>query len=143
MVKDAVDQGAEVVTGGQRSLDHDRGFFYAPTVLSNVQPTMDVARTEVFGPVAPMLTFDDLDEAIASANATPYGLAGYVFTRDLANAFEVSERLEVGLVGVNNLVIATPEAPFGGIKQSGYGREGGSEGIHEYSTVKYVNMRLR
>lgn len=143
MVKDAVDQGADVVTGGRRALDQDRGYFYEPTVLSNVQSTMDVARTEVFGPIAPMLTFNDIDEAIASANATPYGLAGYVFTRDLTNAFDVSERLEVGMVGVNNLVIATPEAPFGGVKASGYGREGGSEGIRDYSTVKYVNMRMR
>lgn len=142
LVDDAADQGAQVLTGGRRHPDFDRGFFFEPTVISGVRPNMAVATTEIFGPIAPILTFSDVEEAVAEANRTPYGLAGYVFTRSLSSAFAVSERLEVGLVGVNNTVIATPEAPFGGVKQSGYGREGGSEGIADYSITKYVNMRL-
>jgi succinate-semialdehyde dehydrogenase/glutarate-semialdehyde dehydrogenase len=143
MVEDAVAHGAEVVTGGRRDSTQPRGWFFEPTVLAGVTPSMQVATTEVFGPIAPVLVYDDLDEAIAIANATPYGLAGYVFTTNVTRAFELSERLEVGVVGVNNLVVATPEAPFGGVKQSGSGREGGSEGIVDYCTVKYINMRLR
>ena len=142
MVEDAADQGARILTGGRRHPDFDRGFFFEPTVIADVRESMAVATTEIFGPIAPIITFSDVEEAIEGANRTPYGLAGYVFTRSLSEAFSVSERLEVGLVGVNNTVIATPEAPFGGVKQSGYGREGGSEGIADYSITKYVNMRI-
>jgi succinate-semialdehyde dehydrogenase/glutarate-semialdehyde dehydrogenase len=97
---------------------------------------------EIFGPVAPIVTFSDAEEAIARANATEYGLIGYVFTQDVSNAFDVIERLDTGMVGLNQGVVSTAGAPFGGVKQSGFGREGGPEGIGEYLETKYVGMRV-
>ncbi len=142
LVADAVGKGATVLTGGKRPGGFERGFFFEPTVLGNVDLSMDVMTTEPFGPVAPVAPFDSLEHALELANATPYGLSGYVFTRDTRTAFLAAERLEVGMVGVNSLVIATAEAPFGGVKLSGSGREGGSEGIEEYVESKYVNLTL-
>lgn len=144
LLADATGRGATVLAGGNRCdpLGTGRGFFFEPTVLGGVDDEMGIMRDEPFGPVAPVAAFNDLDEILERANDTPYGLAGYVFTNDLRTAFEVSEALEVGMVGVNNLVIATAEAPFGGVKQSGFGREGGSEGITAYTVTKYVNMGL-
>jgi succinate-semialdehyde dehydrogenase/glutarate-semialdehyde dehydrogenase len=144
LVADALDKGATLSSGGRRCDPNGdgRGFYFEPTVLNGVDESMAVMREEPFGPIAPVTSFSDLDEALERANATSYGLAGYVFTSDLSTAFAASEGLEVGMVGVNNLVIATAEAPFGGVKQSGFGREGGSEGIEAYLTSKYVNMRL-
>lgn len=130
----SVDQGAKVLTGGERV--GGAGYFYQPTVITNVTPEVTVHNEEVFGPVMPVLSFDDIDEAIAQANATDYGLAAYVFTRDLATAFKVSEELEFGMIGINDWFPSTPEAPFGGFKQSGLGREAGSEGILEYVEPK-------
>jgi len=144
LVGDAVSKGAALATGGRRCdpCGTGRGFFFEPTVLTDVEDSMAIMRDEPFGPVAPIATFSDLAEGLARANATPYGLAGYVFSRDLRTAFAASEGLEVGMVGVNNLVIASAEAPFGGVKGSGFGREGGSEATEPYTVTKYVNLRL-
>ena len=142
LVADARDRGATVRCGGGRPADRPRGFFFAPTVLTGVDASMRVMREEPFCPIAPIATFASFDEAVQGANASDYGLAGYVFTRDTRTMFRAAEALEVGMVGVNNLVIATAEIPFGGIKQSGFGREGGSEGIEAYTVTKYVNVRL-
>ncbi len=138
-VKDALDKGATVVTGGN-ALD---GLFFEPTVLSGVTEDMQLMREETFGPVAPILSFESDDEAVRLANDTPYGLAAYLYTNDLSRAFRVSERLEYGIVGVNDGVPSTPHAPFGGVKESGVGREGGKWGIEEYLEVKYISMALR
>ncbi|MGH8913185.1 MAG: NAD-dependent succinate-semialdehyde dehydrogenase [Acidimicrobiia bacterium] len=134
LVSASVEQGARVLTGGARP-DHP-GYFYQPTVLTDVKPGLPVHEEEIFGPVMPVISFDDIDEAIAVANATDYGLAAYVYTRDLATAFKVSEELEFGMIGINDWHPSTPEAPFGGMKQSGLGRESGVEGIHEYVEPK-------
>lgn len=142
LVADAVGRGARVEIGGHRPDELPRGYFYAPTVLSNVDPDSDVMRTEPFGPLAPIATFEDLEHALALANSTPYGLAGYVFARDTSTAFLAAEGLEVGMVGVNHLLLASAEIPFGGVKQSGFGREGGAEGIEPYTVTKYVNLEL-
>ncbi len=134
LVTTSVDQGAKVLTGGDRV--EGAGYFYQPTVIGNVTPEVAVHNEEIFGPVMPVLSFDDVDEAIARANDTDYGLAAYVFTRDMATAFKVSEELEFGMIGINDWFPSTPEAPFGGMKQSGLGRESGSEGIMEYVEPK-------
>jgi len=137
-VDDAVARGASIVTGGARG---ERTYFQ-PTVLSGVVPGMRILEEETFGPVAPVIPFDSDDEAITAANATPAGLAAYLWTRDLARAFRVSEALDYGIVGVNDGLPATPQAPFGGVKHSGLGREGGRWGIEEYLDVQYVSIRL-
>ncbi|MFI6481738.1 NAD-dependent succinate-semialdehyde dehydrogenase [Nonomuraea sp. NPDC050663] len=142
LVEDAVARGAEVLAGGA-PCDLPGGHYYRPTVLGGVSDDMRVMAEEPFGPIAPIGTFSTFDEAIGRANATPYGLAGFVFTDDLTTAFRATEELETGMVGVNELAIATAEAPFGGVKQSGFGREGGSEGLDDYTVAKYVNLRLR
>jgi acyl-CoA reductase-like NAD-dependent aldehyde dehydrogenase len=134
LVSSSVHQGAKVLTGGDR-LDQP-GYFYQPTVLTDVKPGAPVHEEEIFGPVMPVIPFDDIEEAIATANATDYGLAAYVYTRDLGTAFKVSEELEFGMIGINDWHPSTPEAPFGGFKQSGLGRESGLEGIHEYVEPK-------
>lgn len=138
LVNDAVDKGAKPLTGGARP--DGPGHFYPATVLSDVPPNARLMREEIFGPVAPVITFTTEDEAVAAANATEYGLIAYVYTRDLGRAFRVTERLQTGMVGLNRGVISNPASPFGGVKQSGFGREGGSEGIDEYLEVKYVGM---
>jgi succinate-semialdehyde dehydrogenase / glutarate-semialdehyde dehydrogenase len=140
LVQDAVDAGARVVTGG--STTGDKGFFYQPTVLADVPSQARVFHEEVFGPVAPVTTFSTDDEALALANDTEYGLVAYVFTRDLSRAITVSEGLETGMVGINQGVVSNPAAPFGGVKASGFGREGGAEGIEEYLETKYVGLAL-
>jgi succinate-semialdehyde dehydrogenase/glutarate-semialdehyde dehydrogenase len=142
LVADAVEKGASIACGGGRPDGFDKGFFFEPTVLCNVDSSMNVMIEEPFGPIAPITSFTDLDDALAKANRTEFGLAGYVFTNNTRTAFLASEGLDVGMVGVNNLVIATAEAPFGGVKQSGFGREGGSEGIEAYTVTKYINLRL-
>ncbi|MEV7085575.1 NAD-dependent succinate-semialdehyde dehydrogenase [Streptomyces sp. NPDC093085] len=136
LVADAVDKGATVRTGGA-ALDRP-GFYYAPTVLDNVPSSATILSEEIFGPVAPIVRFDDLDDAIEQANATEYGLVSYVYTRDLAEGLRVCEALESGMVGLNQGVVSDPAAPFGGSKQSGLGREGGHEGLLEYTETKYV-----
>ena len=140
LVEDAVGKGAKVLTGGERV--GDRGYFYAPTVLSGITDEATLLREEIFGPVAPVKTFSSDDEAIAAANASDYGLVAYVFTRDLERALRVSEALDVGMLGLNKGLVSNPAAPFGGVKESGFGREGGREGIDEYLSVKYVAVDL-
>ncbi len=142
LVADAVEKGATIACGGGRPDGFDKGFFFEPTVLCSVDSSMNVMTEEPFGPIAPISSFTDLDDALAKANGTEFGLAGYVFTNNTRRAFLASEGLDVGMVGVNNLVIATAEAPFGGVKHSGFGREGGSEGIEAYTITKYVNLLL-
>jgi succinate-semialdehyde dehydrogenase / glutarate-semialdehyde dehydrogenase len=136
LVRDAVAKGATVLTGGGRP-DPD-GCFYEPTVLTEVPPGAELLREEIFGPVAPVVSFDTEDEAIRLANDTEYGLVAYLYTGDLARGLRVSERLEAGMVGLNRGLVSDPAAPFGGVKQSGIGREGGHEGILDYLEATYV-----
>ena len=139
-IADALAKGARILTGGKR---HSRGgTFFEPTVLVDVTPEMRCAREETFGPVAPLFRFKTEAEAIALANATEYGLAGYFFSRDIGRVWRVAEALEYGMVGVNTGVISNEVAPFGGIKQSGIGREGSKYGLEEYLEVKYVCMAV-
>ncbi|EEI27830.1 NAD-dependent succinate-semialdehyde dehydrogenase [Corynebacterium glucuronolyticum] len=138
LVADAVSRGARVLTGGERV--GERGHFFAPTVLTDVSRDARVATEEIFGPIAPILTFTDEDDAWELANTTEYGLASYVFTSDTSRLFRASDNLEFGLVGFNSGVISNAAAPFGGVKQSGLGREGGAEGIEEYSTLQYIGV---
>ena len=138
LVEGAIGQGTEVRAGGRRPAALSRGYFFEPTVLSGVKPDMPVFREEIFGPVMPIVAFDELDEAIALANQTPYGLAAYVWTNDLRASVKASEALEFGIVGVNEWVPHATEAPFGGWKQSGIGHESGSEGLSEYLETKLV-----
>jgi succinate-semialdehyde dehydrogenase/glutarate-semialdehyde dehydrogenase len=136
LVADATAQGGRIVTGGAR---HPRGgLFYRPTVIAGATPAMRVTQEEIFGPVAPIYRFDGEDEAIKAANATEYGLAAYAYTRDLARAFRLQDRLAFGLLGINEVAIVTPEAPFGGVKESGMGREGGWQGLDDYLDTKYT-----
>lgn len=136
LVADAVSGGANVVTGGNRHALG--GTFYEPTVLSNVSDQMRVAMEEIFGPVSAIIKFETEEEAIRMANDTDYGLACYFYTKDLARAFRVNDALEYGLIGINEGLITTVEAPFGGVKESGIGIEGGSQGINEYLDTKYA-----
>ncbi len=142
MIKDAVDRGAELLAGGKPPVGFNKGYFIEPTVLGRVHDDALVMTQEPFGPVAPITTFTDYDEVISRANSLPFGLAGYVFSNDLSVATRAYEDLEVGMVGVNEMLLATAEAPFGGVKESGMGREGGSLGIHDYLSPKYVKMKL-
>jgi succinate-semialdehyde dehydrogenase / glutarate-semialdehyde dehydrogenase len=128
--------GGRVVTGG-RAPDR-RGYFYQPTVLDNVPPDSRILSEEIFGPVAPVVRFTSQSEAIALANDTEYGLVSYAYTRDLRRAMQVAEALEAGMVGINRGVVSDPAAPFGGVKQSGLGREGGHDGLREFTETKYI-----
>ncbi|MDO8959787.1 MAG: NAD-dependent succinate-semialdehyde dehydrogenase, partial [Rhodocyclaceae bacterium] len=139
-IADAVAQGARVLVGGKRHAQG--GTFFEPTVLADVLPSMRCAREETFGPVAPLFKFHDEAEAIALANATEFGLASYFYARDLSRVWRVAEALEYGMVGVNVGLIANEVAPFGGVKQSGLGREGSRHGIEEYLEIKYVCLGL-
>jgi succinate-semialdehyde dehydrogenase/glutarate-semialdehyde dehydrogenase len=139
LVDDALAKGARAVCGGG-ALDGP-GYFFAPTVLSPVPDHADLLREEIFGPVAPIVTFDTEGEAIAAANATEYGLVAYAYTSDLDRAVRVAEGIQAGMVGLNQGVVSNPAAPFGGVKQSGFGREGGREGIEEYLEVKYIALK--
>ncbi|MEO1038649.1 MAG: NAD-dependent succinate-semialdehyde dehydrogenase [Pseudomonadota bacterium] len=138
LVAQARSDGASVLTGGARHFAGD--LFFAPTVLEDVTADMAVAREEIFGPVAPLIAFDREEQAIRLANDTPYGLAAYVYTRDLGRAFRVGEGLEYGMVGLNEAILSSAAAPFGGIKQSGYGREGSHMGLDDYVNIKYMLM---
>ncbi len=140
LVQDAVGRGATALVGG-----HSRdgaGYFFDPTVLADVPDGAELLQEEIFGPVAPVKGFSDEDEAIAAANNTEYGLVAYVYTSNVKRALRVVERLETGMVGLNQGMVSNPAAPFGGIKQSGFGREGGPEGIEEYLETKYVAINL-
>ena len=138
LVEDAVSKGAKVLTGG--NVPAGEGYFYPPTVLANVPANADILQNEIFGPVAPVVTFKTEDEAIALANATEYGLVAYAFTEDLNRGLRLTERLEVGMLGLNTGIVSNPAAPFGGVKSSGLGREGGFEGIEEYLETVYVGI---
>jgi succinate-semialdehyde dehydrogenase / glutarate-semialdehyde dehydrogenase len=138
LVTDAVHDGARLVVGGQ--VPDGPGHFYPPTVLADVPADAQISRVEVFGPVAPVTVFDSEEEAVTAANATEYGLSSYVYTRDLARTVRLSESLAFGMVGVNTGLVSNPAAPFGGVKASGFGREGGFEGIDEYLDTTYVAM---
>jgi len=140
LVGDALDKGAKVVVGGRPG--DGRGYFYQPTVLSAVPGDARVLKEEIFGPVAPVAAFDSEEAAVAAANDTEFGLVAYVYTSDLRRAFRVVEGLETGMVGLNQGLVSNPAAPFGGVKQSGFGREGGKDGIGEYLETKYVAMNL-
>jgi succinate-semialdehyde dehydrogenase / glutarate-semialdehyde dehydrogenase len=140
LVGDAVDRGAEVVVGGGRIAGP--GYFFEPTVLSGVPADARLLGEEIFGPVAPIATFASEDEALAAANRTEYGLVSYIYTRDLGRAFRMAEGIETGMVGLNQGVVSNAAAPFGGVKQSGFGREGGFEGIGEYLETKYVALAI-
>jgi len=136
LVQEAVSRGARVLTGGER-VEGD-GSFYAPTVLTDVVAGSEILREEIFGPVLSIITFTDEADAVAKANDTEYGLVSYAFTKDLARGQRLIDSLATGMMGLNVGVVSNAAAPFGGIKQSGVGREGGSEGIHEYLETKYV-----
>jgi succinate-semialdehyde dehydrogenase / glutarate-semialdehyde dehydrogenase len=140
LVQDAIDKGATAVVGGRER--EGAGYFYDPTVLGDVPDEARLLKEEVFGPVAPVKSFASEEEAIAAANDTEYGLVAYVYTNDLRRAFRVVEGLETGMVGLNQGMVSNAAAPFGGVKHSGFGREGGKEGINEYLEVKYVVMSL-
>jgi succinate-semialdehyde dehydrogenase/glutarate-semialdehyde dehydrogenase len=140
LVDDAVDAGATVLTGGERP--SGAGYFYPPTVLTEVPTSARVFSEEVFGPVAPIFTFSSDEEGLAMANDTEFGLVAYAYTTDFSRAIKVSEGLQTGMVGINQGVVSNPAAPFGGVKASGFGREGGAEGIEEYLETKYVGLAL-
>jgi succinate-semialdehyde dehydrogenase/glutarate-semialdehyde dehydrogenase len=142
LVDEAVRGGAHAVVGGEPSTQ-GQGWFYPPTVLRNVSPDAALLEEEIFGPVAPITTFQTLEEALDLANATEYGLVAYAFTRDLDSALRLAERLDTGMVAINQGVVSNPAAPFGGVKASGFGREGGREGIEEYLETRYVGIRPR
>ncbi|MBM6545960.1 NAD-dependent succinate-semialdehyde dehydrogenase [Janibacter sp. YIM B02568] len=140
LVDDAVAGGAKILTGGE--VPTGKGWFYPPTVITGVSADARVLREEIFGPVAPIITFTTEEQAVELANSSEYGLVGYVFTQDNARVIRVAEALEFGMVGVNQGIVSNPSAPFGGVKHSGYGREGGFEGIEEYLETKYIGIAL-
>jgi succinate-semialdehyde dehydrogenase / glutarate-semialdehyde dehydrogenase len=140
LVADAVDRGARVLVGGERPAGP--GHFYPPTVLVDVPEDARMLRAEIFGPVAPIISFTSDDEVLAKANDTEYGLVGYIFTRDLQRALRFIEGLDTGMVGVNRGLISDPSAPFGGVKESGFGKEGSHEGIREYLDLTYAAIDL-
>jgi succinate-semialdehyde dehydrogenase/glutarate-semialdehyde dehydrogenase len=143
-VEDAKSKGGHVLTGGQRlkGAEYDRGFYYAPTIIKGINDSMRLMSEEVFGPILPLIPFEDEESVIAAANNTSYGLAGYVLTRDFGAALRMCEALECGVLGLNDTVPTVPHAPFGGWKESGSGREGGSEGLQAYMETKYISIRL-
>jgi succinate-semialdehyde dehydrogenase/glutarate-semialdehyde dehydrogenase len=140
LVEDARAKGAKVLVGGKAR--EGGGYFYEPTVLADVPEDAKLLREEIFGPVAPVKGFSDEQAAIDWANDTEYGLVAYVYTRDINRAFRVIEKLETGMIGLNQGMVSNAGAPFGGVKHSGYGREGGPEGLHEYLETKYVAMNV-
>lgn len=137
-VEDAVARGARVLCGGVRP--EGKGFFYPPTVLADVPADAECVKDEIFGPVAAFQTFTDQADVIARANSAEVGLAAYVFSGDLKRGLQVAERIEAGMVALNRGVLSDPAAPFGGVKQSGLGREGGHEGMHEYMETQYISV---
>jgi succinate-semialdehyde dehydrogenase/glutarate-semialdehyde dehydrogenase len=137
LVADAVEQGAKVLTGGERI--GREGYFFAPTVLANVPMSARIMTEEPFGPIAPISTFKSYDEAIVEANRLPYGLAAYAYTRSSATSAAVGEDIESGMVSINHHGLGIPETPFGGVKDSGYGSEGGSEAMEAYLVTKFVS----
>jgi succinate-semialdehyde dehydrogenase/glutarate-semialdehyde dehydrogenase len=138
LVDDAVAKGAKVTTGGKRG--EGQGYFYEPTVLTDVTPDCDLVWEEIFGPVAAIQTFTDEDAMIEQCNRSEYGLASYIYTGDVGRGLRVAGKLETGMVGLNRGIVSDPAAPFGGVKQSGLGREGSKEGVMEYLETQYVSV---
>jgi succinate-semialdehyde dehydrogenase/glutarate-semialdehyde dehydrogenase len=138
LVEDAVKKGAKILTGGKPS--DGPGFFYPATVLDGVPDSADLLREEIFGPVAALQTFKSEDEVVRRANDTEYGLIAYLYTRDTSRGLRVSERLDFGMIGLNRGLVSDPAAPFGGMKQSGIGREGAHEGLMEFLETQYVSL---
>jgi len=143
LVEDARRCGAKVLTGGKRSDKFPKGYFFEPTVLNEVPAAARLMTDEPFAPIMPLLDFSRLDDVIRAANNTKYGLAAYVFTNDLSVAWKMAEGIEAGIIGVNDPVPATPQCPFGGMKESGLGRELAHEGLEAYVETKYVSFKLR
>jgi succinate-semialdehyde dehydrogenase/glutarate-semialdehyde dehydrogenase len=144
-VDDALAQGATLVCGGNRLTEGglDKGYFFGPTLLSGITPAMQIYREETFGPVAPVIPFETEEEVLEMANDTHYGLAAYIYTRDIARGLRVFEKLRFGIVGINDINPTAAAAPFGGMKESGLGREGGREGIAEYLETKLGGFSIR
>ncbi|MCL4145505.1 UNVERIFIED_CONTAM: hypothetical protein GTU68_057731, partial [Idotea baltica] len=136
LVADAKEKGAKVLIGGHQAAE--LGNFYSPTVLTNVSLDMEISQEEIFGPVAPVFSFETEEEVIKMANDTPYGLAAYFYGKNINRIWKVAEELEYGMVGINTGMISTPVAPFGGIKESGIGREGSHVGMDEFMEIKYL-----
>jgi len=137
-VNDAKDHGGKIVTGGNRR--GNQGYFFEPTVITDVPDDCKIMTQEPFGPVAPVVTFKTFDEVVERANSLPYGLASYAFTSSAQTAINIADALQSGMVGVNSIAISTPETPFGGIKESGYGSEGGIEGLAAYLNTKFISQ---
>ena len=137
-VADAKSRGGKIVTGGKRR--GNQGYFYEPTVITDVPDDSKIMTQEPFGPVAPIVTFKTFDEVVERANSLPFGLAAYAFTTSTATAAAIGDALEVGMVGVNSIAISTPETPFGGVKESGHGSEGGIEGLGAYLDTKFISQ---
>ncbi len=140
-VTDAVEKGAKVLYGGKEKSD-EKGYFYEPTILDDVTEDMKIMKEETFGPIAPITVFEKDEEVVNAANNTDYGLASYIYTKDITKAVEVSEALNFGIVGLNDAIPGVAQAPFGGMKESGYGREGGHQGIRDYLEEKYISLGL-
>lgn len=140
-VEDAIGKGATLLVGGEKYTE-ENGYFYQPTVLDNVTNEMKIMKEETFGPVAPITVFETDEEVIEAANDTEYGLASYIYTKDITRAIHVAESLDFGIIGLNDALPGVPQAPFGGMKESGYGREGGHQGIRDYLEEKYISLEL-
>jgi succinate-semialdehyde dehydrogenase / glutarate-semialdehyde dehydrogenase len=143
LIKDATGKGAQLLTGGKRCDRFEKGYFFEPTVIKGLSSNAKILTEEPFAPVMPILDFSKIDDVIAQANNTKYGLAAYVFTNDLSVAWKMAEGLESGIIGVNDPVPATPQCPFGGMKESGLGRELAHEGLEAYLETKYISIKLR
>lgn len=143
LVKDAKEKGATLLTGGERIQTELDGYFYSPTILTDITDNMELIQEEIFGPIAPIMTFENEEDVIEFSNKSPYGLAAYFFTNDVNRVYRISERLEYGMVGVNGTQLSVPQAPFGGVKESGMGREGGHFGLDEFVELKYISLTLQ
>jgi succinate-semialdehyde dehydrogenase/glutarate-semialdehyde dehydrogenase len=141
-IEDALAKGASIACGGNRVSDYDNGYFFEPTIISGIQDNMLIMQEETFGPVAPIIEFDDIEDAIKRANNSRFGLAAYAYTENLKTAITAYEKLEFGIVGINDGLPSTAQAPFGGVKESGLGREGGHHGLDEFLEIKYVSIKL-
>ena len=137
-VADAKNRGGKIVTGGSR--EGNRGFFFQPTIVTDVPDDSKIMTEEPFGPVAPIVTFKTVDEVIERANSLQFGLAAYAFTTSEKNANAIGDAIQSGMIGINSVAVSTPETPFGGIKESGYGSEGGIEGLQAYMNIKFISQ---
>ena len=146
-IEDLVDktkkEGAKVLYGGKKPSGFNKGYFYEPTIFDNIKDDFTIMKTEPFGPLIPILSFKNFDDVVERANNNDLGLASYIYTNNLEKAHKASELMETGTVAVNTGVVALPEAPFGGIKQTGYGREGGSMAIKDYLNIKYTHLGIK